>query len=92
VFNAREAFAGDNARALAFASAHHLPGGAGSDAHRAAEIGGAYVDVPAFTTPAQFLESLRAGTPTGTLSGVRAHLRTRYDIFRRWVSRLTTRA
>jgi len=89
VFNAREAFGADNRRSLAFAAAHSLPGGAGSDAHRPNEIGRAYVEVPPFTTQAEFLGALRAGTPTGTLSGVRAHLRTRYDVVRRWMGRGT---
>ncbi len=87
VFNAREAFAGDNRRALAFAVAHRLPGGAGSDAHRANEIGRAYVEVPPFDTPAEFAVALRSGKVTGELSGLRAHLRTRYDVMRRWLGR-----
>lgn len=91
VFNAREAFAGDNIRALAFAVAHELPGGAGSDAHRPSEIGRAHVAIPPFNTPREFVEGLRSRQVTGTLSGVRAHLRTRYDVFRRWLARATPR-
>ena len=87
VFNAREAFGGDNRRALAFAVAHALPGGAGSDAHRPNEIGRAYVAVAPFETPQAFLRELRSGEITGTLSGLRAHLRTRYDVLRRWFIR-----
>src|SRR5919108_455397 len=75
VFNAREAFASDNARALAFAVRHGLPGGAGSDAHRPNEIGRAYVEIPDFTTRDEFLVALRSGLVSGTLSGIRAHLR-----------------
>lgn len=89
VFNAREAFAGDNRRALAFAVAHGLPGGAGSDAHRPNEIGRAYVEVSPFATADEFVAALRSGEVSGTLSGLRAHFRTRYDVFRRWMSRPT---
>ena len=89
VFNAREAFAADNARALAFAVRHNLPGGAGSDAHRPNEIGRAYVEIPDFATRDEFLVSLRSGLVSGTLSGIRAHLRTRYDVIRRWLTRAT---
>src|SRR2546426_4103593 len=87
VFNAREAFAADNARALAFAIRHGVAGGAGSDAHRPNEIGRAYVEIPDFATRDEFLVSLKAGLVSGTLSGIRAHLRTRYDVFRRWIAR-----
>lgn len=87
IFNAREAFSGDNRRALAFAMAHGLPGGAGSDAHRPSEIGRAFVEVSPFATPEEFVDALRSGDVTGSLSGVRAHLRTRYDVLRRWLSR-----
>jgi predicted metal-dependent phosphoesterase TrpH len=89
VFNAREAFAGDNARALAFAIRHGLPGGAGSDSHRPNEIGRAYVEIPDFATRDEFLAALRSGLVSGTLSGIRAHLRTRYDVVRRWLGRAT---
>ena len=89
VFNAREAFASDNARALAFALRHGLPGGAGSDSHRPNEIGRAYVEIPDFGAPEEFLASLRSGLVSGTLSGIRAHLRTRYDVIRRWLVRAT---
>ena len=89
VFNAREAFAADNARALAFALRHGLPGGAGSDAHRSNEIGRAYVVMPDFADREEFLAALKSGVISGTLSGIRAHLRTRYDVVRRWLGRAT---
>ncbi len=87
VFNAREAFSHDNRRALAFALAHRLPGAAGSDAHRASELGRAYVELASFGPPEEFLAALRAGEVRGSLSGMRAHLRTRYDVLRRWIGR-----
>lgn len=89
IFNAREAFASDNAKALAFAVAHGIAGGVGSDAHRPSEIGKAFVEIPPFATSAEFVQALREGTVTGKLSGLRAHLRTRYDVLRRWVARRT---
>src|ERR671937_11686 len=66
---------------------HSLPGGAGSDSHRPNEIGRAYVEVPDFDGPEELLASLRSGLVSGTLSGIRAHLRTRYDVIRRWLVR-----
>ncbi len=87
VFNAREAFAGDNRRAYGFAAAYALPGGAGSDAHRASELGRAYVEVAEFTTALEFLEALRAGQVSGKLSGIGVHVGTRYDTLRKWLSR-----
>jgi hypothetical protein len=91
IFNAREAFASDNAKALAYAVAHGLPGGVGSDAHRPSEIGKAFVEIPTFTTSAEFIQALREGTVTGKLSGLRAHVRTRYDVLRRWIARRARR-
>lgn len=76
VFNAREMSKASNAKALAFAVAHAKPGGVGSDSHRAAELGRAYVEVADFTSPAELLEALRQGTVTGRLSGLAMHART----------------
>ncbi len=87
IFNAREALAGDNRRALAFARERGLPGGAGSDAHRPSEIGRAFVEVPPFSTPEGLVDALRSGRVTGSLSGLGAHLGTRYDVLRRWLAR-----
>lgn len=92
VFNAREALAGDNRRAYGFASAYGLAHGAGSDAHRAGELGRAYVEVPDFATPQEFLAALRAGRVSGKLSGIGVHVATRYDTFRKWLSRARRRA
>ena len=48
VFNAREAFGHENRSAAAYAREHAILGAAGSDAHRAAEIGNAFVELPDF--------------------------------------------
>jgi predicted metal-dependent phosphoesterase TrpH len=85
VFNAREAMAGDNRRALAFARLHDIPGAVGSDAHRPWEIGRAYVEIPDFTGRDDFIASLKSGAVTGRLAGHSIHFYTRYDKFRKWL-------
>ena len=87
VFNAREAASSSNVQALAFARAHVLPGGVGSDAHRKIEIGGAYGEDAPFGTPAELLLALREGKVTGTLSGLGIHVRTWIDMGRKLVTR-----
>ncbi len=74
VFNARAAKPEDNQKALEYALAHNLAMSAGSDAHTLVEIGRAYVEIPPFTTPAEFLAGLRQGTVHGTLSSTLIHL------------------
>ena len=90
VFNAREAFANDNRRALAFAQARDIPGTVGSDAHRPWEIGRAYLECPDFSARDDFLRSVRAGVVTGRLAGYSIHLYTRYDKIRKWLGRRGT--
>ena len=92
VFNAREAFGLENRRAAAYAAEHGLVGAAGSDAHRAAEIGGAFVEMPDFEGRDGFLAALREGVVHGHLSGGRVHLLTRYDRLRKWLGRKRTTA
>ena len=91
VFNAREAIANDNRRAAAFAKEHDIPGAVGSDAHRPWEIGRAYLECADFTGPADFIASLRGGTVEGRLAGHSIHFYTRYDKFRKWLSRPRTK-
>lgn len=91
VFNAREAIANDNRRALAFSVLHGIPGAVGSDAHRPWEIGRAYVEIPDFTGPADFIASLKNGEVTGRLAGHSIHFYTRYDKFRKWLGRRGSR-
>jgi predicted metal-dependent phosphoesterase TrpH len=87
VFNAREAIFLNNRSAAAYAKKHDIVGTAGSDAHRAAEIGRAFVEMPDFAGRADFLDSLRQGVAQGRLSGGGVHLFTRYDRFRKWLGR-----
>lgn len=79
VFNARNALPAYNARALDYARHHNLLGGAGSDAHTYAEYGRAYVDIPPFDGPQEFLQSMRQGSWRGRLSSPMVHVRTRVD-------------
>jgi predicted metal-dependent phosphoesterase TrpH len=67
VLNAKVSLSHLNRRAGDFASAHGLPGGAGSDAHVASAVGAAYVEMPDFddASPASFLQSLRQGRVVG---------------------------
>jgi len=87
VFNAREAFTQDNLRAAAFAKEKNLPGAVGSDAHRASEIGRAWVEVEDFTGREDFIASLREGSVVGKLTGNYIHLLTRMDVMRKWWAR-----
>jgi predicted metal-dependent phosphoesterase TrpH len=79
VFNARNALPQYNQRALAYATSHGIPGGAGSDAHTYSEFGRAYVDIPPFSDAQSFLDSMRNGTWHGRLSTPMVHMRTRID-------------
>jgi predicted metal-dependent phosphoesterase TrpH len=79
VFNARNALPAYNRRALEYAREHKLLGGAGSDSHTYAEYGRAYVDIPPFKGPREFLESMRQGTWHGRLSSPTVHMWTRID-------------
>lgn len=74
VFNARVRRPGRNERAAAWARAHGLPGGAGSDAHTLSEIGRGVVEVPPFEGRDDFLQALCAGRVRGSSSGAHVHL------------------
>jgi predicted metal-dependent phosphoesterase TrpH len=65
VFNAKIADQALNDRAAALAAAYALPGGAGSDAHDAAGVGAAHLDMPDFDGPASFLAALADARFTG---------------------------
>ena len=54
-----------NARAVAFAQEHDLAVGAGSDAHVPLALGSAFVEMPDFDGPQDFLAKLREATVTG---------------------------
>lgn len=83
VYNARNALPSYNTRALQYAQEHGLLAGAGSDVHTLSEYGRAYVDIPPFSGPDDFLTSMRRGTWHGRLSTPWVHVRTRIDSARK---------
>ena len=85
-FNAREAFASDNARAAAFAERHGIPAALGSDAHTPWELGRAYLEMDDFADPAGFIAALRDGTPHGRLAGLGVHALSRYARVVKWLT------
>jgi predicted metal-dependent phosphoesterase TrpH len=91
VFNAREAFTRDNLRAAAFAKEKEIPGAVGSDAHRAAEIGRAWVEMDDFADRGDFIAALREGSVVGKLTGNYIHVLTRLDVVRKWWNRRRTK-
>jgi predicted metal-dependent phosphoesterase TrpH len=86
IFNAREAFTSDNLRSARYASENGIAGAVGSDAHRPAEVGAAWLEMDDFNDPAGFVASLRGGTVNGKLSGQIVHLWTRIDVIRKWLA------
>jgi predicted metal-dependent phosphoesterase TrpH len=65
VFNAKIADQALNDRAAALAAAYGLPGAAGSDAHDPDGVGAAYLEMPAFGGPEDFLAALPRARITG---------------------------
>jgi predicted metal-dependent phosphoesterase TrpH len=65
VFNAKVADQALNDEATRLAARFGLPGGAGSDAHDAAGVGAAYLEMPDFDGPASFLAALADARVTG---------------------------
>lgn len=65
VFNAKIEDPAVNAAAVATARAYGLPGTAGSDAHDPAGIGAAYLEMPDFDGPREFLEALQSAVVHG---------------------------
>lgn len=74
VLNARTLLPALNERAQRFASEHRLLCGAGSDAHTAAEIGQAYIEIKPFVDKDSFLRNLASATVHGALSLPHVHL------------------
>jgi predicted metal-dependent phosphoesterase TrpH len=92
IFNAREAFMRDNVRAAAFAKEKGIPGAVGSDAHRASEIGRAWVEVEEFAGRNDLIAALRQGIVIGKLTGNYIHVMTRLDVMRKWWARRRTKS
>ena len=81
VFNSRNVYAGDNAKAKEYALARGAMVSVGSDAHWPWEIGRTYMDIADFSDAGTFREVLRSVSPqlTGTLkkSGLLVHVGTK---------------
>jgi hypothetical protein len=73
VFNSRTIFAGDNDKSRRLAEQHGKLMSAATDAHTPWEIGLAYVDMPPFEGPADFLVALGKGRIVGRRSFVGFH-------------------
>ena len=85
-FNSRTPFSSSVARAAKLAKEQGKIASAGSDAHTLGEIGRAYVEMPEFEGPDDFLNSLAQGKIFGQKSSYLAHFastwaRTRKRIF-----------
>ena len=65
VINAKTSLRSLNERAASIVAAHDLAAGAGSDAHVPDAIGAAYVEMPDFDGPDDFIAKLRLGRPVG---------------------------
>jgi predicted metal-dependent phosphoesterase TrpH len=72
-FNSRTPFSNSNARSGKLAKEQGKAASAGSDAHTLGEIGRAYVEMPEFDEPADFLNSLAQGEIFGQKSSYLAH-------------------
>ena len=73
-FNSRTPFSSGNAMASKLAKEQGKAASAGSDAHTLGEIGQAYVEMPEFDGPDDFLNSLAQGRIFGQKSSYLAHL------------------
>ena len=62
VINGRREFPADNRKAGEYARERRIPGAAGSDAHRASDVGRAFVEIADFGSPKEFLEALGNGS------------------------------
>jgi predicted metal-dependent phosphoesterase TrpH len=72
-FNSRTPFSNSNASACKLAKEQGKAASAGSDAHTLGEIGRAYVEMPEFDRPNDFLDSLAQGIIFGQKSSYLAH-------------------
>jgi predicted metal-dependent phosphoesterase TrpH len=94
-FNARNLLQRDNERAARFAAEHGKLMSAGSDAHTPGEIGLAYVEMPDFEGPQEFLAALAKGRIVGRRASPLVHfLSTLAKVRRRlgWRPKATARA
>lgn len=78
VFNARNLWPGHDAAAAAYARRWGIACGAGSDAHTPFEVGNAWVEIPDFETPIEFVAALQRGRVRGRHAGPWVHFITRW--------------
>ena len=76
VLNSRSPFSGGSNKAWRLAVEYRLGASAGSDAHTLGEIGRAYVEMPEFNSPSDFLDSLSRGRIFGHRSNPLVHFAT----------------
>ena len=73
VFNSRNPFPNSSSKARRLAQDYGLAASAGSDAHTLGEIGRAYVEMPEFNDPSDFLDCLSQGKIFGRKSSPLVH-------------------
>ncbi|MBI2867046.1 MAG: PHP domain-containing protein [Chloroflexi bacterium] len=78
VFNARTTLLRDSQRARDLAKQYGIASSAGSDAHHPWELGHVFVEMPDFTTPAEFKQALLHAAIYGRRSTPLFHLVSRY--------------
>jgi len=83
VFNSRTLLPNSSKKAWSLALKYNLAPSAGSDAHTLGEIGRAYVEIPEFDSPADFLVSLSQGRIFGNRSSSLVHLATTWTKVRK---------
>lgn len=81
--NARIVFKAHNDKARRFAAENGMITSAASDAHSPREIGRAYVEMPSFEGPTEFVAALRDGRTAGRISNPLIHMVSRFAIIRR---------
>jgi len=74
--NSRNLLARANREALELAKTNGLPAIAGADAHVLGELRNAYMNMPQFSDPTTFLQSLKSATFHAKGSGIWPHLKT----------------
>ena len=84
-FNSRTPFSNSSARAWELAKEQDKVASAGSDAHTLSEIGRAYVEMPEFDGPDDFLNSLAQGKIFGQKSSYLAHFASTWAKIRKYI-------
>jgi predicted metal-dependent phosphoesterase TrpH len=91
-FNSRTPFSSSIARAQKLAEEQGKAASAGSDAHTLSEIGRAYVEMPEFDGPDDFLNSLAQGKIFGQKSSYLAHFASTWARIRKHILGVPSRS